>query len=658
MRNFWLIALFVLGGFQPAFGEDRQVIAGKDVDGWVAILRDPARPSHERDQAVWVIGEFGAEAKAAVPFLIERFIKLGREYYPKALHLGVDPLAKKALVQIGRPSVPALIEILNGPDEALRVCAADALGEIGPAARDAVPRLIQAVEQPEPGDYGETLHNQAILALGKIGPDAKAAVPILMGELGEDGVDTGVVVALDRIGSPPSAKVVDLFIRDADDFVRDGDESTSALLFYLGPKARAEAPRIRALLADERPVLRFEAAAILVHIDPSDTTALPVLIEALKHNPEAEPRYYSLIATLTWLGPEAKAAMPGLIAWARKAPEREDIPRALVTIDPDNPACVPLLIAALKKEDRDLVREATDCLGLLGPRARDAIPALVELIRSLAGKWTTDENLNGWSTIETAIRAVGRIDPQSPLVISALIEVIEKATALENPPEPKTDFPIIYDRDPTAAAAKVLGAIGPAAKAAVPALIARLRKPADRDFSQDAIVWTLGKIGPEAKDALPSLRELADQKVRISAAALLALHRIEPDNKEWLDRLEQWLARPQRSISNFHYVESLRYKARILGALGRSSLETDGVVRETLQWLDSMLIASTDLTGEFLPEYFESCIEALGTYGAAGREAIPRLNEYRVHRNPWIRLWATEALRQITPIAPSKAKGS
>ena len=49
---------------------------------------------------------------------------------------------------------------------------------------------------------------------------------------------------------------------------------------------------------------------------------------------------------------------------------------ALVQIDPEGTECVPALIAALKHEDDDVVDAAANYLGLLGPRAKDAVPAL------------------------------------------------------------------------------------------------------------------------------------------------------------------------------------------------------------------------------------------------------------------------------------------
>ena len=48
--------------------------------------------------------------------------------------------------------------------------------------------------------------------------------------------------------------------------------------------------------------------------------------------------------------------------------------------------------------------------------------------------------------------------------------------------------------------------------------------------------------------------------------------------------------------------------------------------------------------------------EDIGHLGRGARLASPRLNESRKHPNPWIRLWATEALERIGKVPPAKAK--
>jgi hypothetical protein len=79
-----------------------------------------------------------------------------------------------ALGQIGpaaKDAVPALIEVLKDKDDRVRNYAASALGKIGPAA---VPALMEALK-----DKDINVRNAAVRALGQIGPAAKAAVPSL-----------------------------------------------------------------------------------------------------------------------------------------------------------------------------------------------------------------------------------------------------------------------------------------------------------------------------------------------------------------------------------------------------------------------------------------------------------------------------------------------
>jgi len=85
-----------------------------------------------------------------------------------------------------REAVPALIDVIREYGQrrtsttshlTLRM-AVDSLGKIGPAARSAVPLLLDTME-----DRDGYLRAKVILALGGIGPDARAAVPLLVGIL-------------------------------------------------------------------------------------------------------------------------------------------------------------------------------------------------------------------------------------------------------------------------------------------------------------------------------------------------------------------------------------------------------------------------------------------------------------------------------------------
>jgi hypothetical protein len=52
---------------------------------------------------------------------------------------------------------------------------------------------------------------------------------------------------------------------------------------------------------------------------------------------------------------------------------------------------------------------------------------------------------------------------------------------------------------------------------------------------------------------------------------------------------------------------------------------------------------------ELLHMHTEEWLEKLGRFGVGGHLAIPQLREFQKHSDPWIRMWATEAITRVTP---------
>ena len=105
----------------------------------------------------------------------------------------------------------------------------------------------------------------------------------------------------------------------------------------------------------------------------------PALMEMLTDD-DLEVRRGATFA-LGKIGPAAKAALPAIRAnFDSKAELRPVSIWAMVHIAPDDEKiadqAVPLLIAALKREESIVRFHAADTLGLIAPRARAAIPAL------------------------------------------------------------------------------------------------------------------------------------------------------------------------------------------------------------------------------------------------------------------------------------------
>ncbi len=682
MRANLLILLILAGCLQPARAEEPHTFWGKTVEGWIAVFRDESSTEIQRQQAVQALGCFGPEAKAAVPvlidavrkgqfqdeavdalvqigagadvtvpILIDRFLKRECQHLTGQETFFYDPSMEDSLARIGGPAVPPLLEILNGPNRDMRVCAAAALGLIGTSARSAVPALIRATEHPDPNREPEILVLHAIRALGRIGPAAKAAIPVLNRllerEIPNELVSSfDIVVALDRIGAPPVRKLLD-------DFLRGDDWGVANQLAWLGPKAREVIPSLRAALTDKRPQVRFSAAIALAQIAPSVTESIPVLIEALNYLDDEVIEVGEVPKALARLGYRAKAALPSLIGLVRKGTHDTDLMMALVEIDLEGTECVPVLVEAMKSEDAGVADAAASYLGLLGRRAKGAVPALAKILT----REVEEEAGSGHYPQTSAAKALRRIGPDAKSAIPALIRALR---------DPRIAVPGVgtgekrrgdFDCSTPIAAVEALGSLGPEAKAAIPALIGIVRS-SDEDSScaslGQAAILALGQIRPEAGAAVPILRDLMqedEKKDRCQLEAVIALYQLAPDGK---DIAEKWLEKPviyeaQRGIGL-----GTEGRAMVLGAMGRTSLETDWMTRRYLKRIDWM-IALFDPRDEFDDEVTEEWFETIGSFGTAARLAIPRLNAFREHPNPWIRLWAKEALERIAEAPPTKA---
>lgn len=123
-----------------------------------------ARRWEARLRAAEALGKFGDPS--AVPALVQVFGSAEEGHYHGSGT--VRGAAVTALMKIGTPAVPALVEVLKNSDHYVRDCAAEALGEIGDTS--AVPYLIDAMKQYQMNYYVEG-------ALRKIGdPKGMAAL--------------------------------------------------------------------------------------------------------------------------------------------------------------------------------------------------------------------------------------------------------------------------------------------------------------------------------------------------------------------------------------------------------------------------------------------------------------------------------------------------
>jgi HEAT repeat protein len=210
---------------------------------------------------------------------------------------------------------------LQHKDPSIRWYAAHALGQLGPAAAEAVGPLRKMLPRAkEPHDY---VHGTAAWAIGRMGPAAQPAIPALVECLGSE------------LDASERAQYVHASAR----------RNAAWALGQFGTAAREAVPELAKLLDDEDPVVRVQAAAALWRID-RHAKAAAKLLEMLRAR---EPT-----------GSYAAAV-------------------ALGELGPDVPGALEALVEALGHPDEDTQRAASRSLGWLGQRA---VPVLRKLLTS------------------------------------------------------------------------------------------------------------------------------------------------------------------------------------------------------------------------------------------------------------------------------------
>ena len=262
---------------------------------YLDILKPMLHDADPKNQvlAADAVGHMGPDAEELVPDLVQ-LLTVSNET--------VRSHAGKALADLGVVAVPSLILALKQPEPAVRVAAADTLGNIGPAAKEAIPDLATML-----GDEDHEVSRHAASALGHIGP---AAVPELI-EVARWRSRYTTDMASTAFAS---LKADDATVRGLVQLMGNVKEDPAVRAFaakalgYMPEKAQQVQPEIIRAMGDENNDVRTAARWALGQIGPK---AIPALREALKHS---NPRIRSGAAfALGSMGPAAEEAVPDLV---------------------------------------------------------------------------------------------------------------------------------------------------------------------------------------------------------------------------------------------------------------------------------------------------------------------------------------------------------
>ena len=291
--------------------------------------------------------------------------------------------------------VERLIRELQDSDSDIRSIAAVTLGEIGPEAKDAIPALIQLLQDQDAEGFARA---NAALALGQIGERAEDAMSVLIQALRDQDkyVRRDAAGALEEIGSPRAIKaakdryrmVVTLGWIGSEDEIpaliqalqnEDKDVRVNAVVTLGQIESEDVVSVLMEALQDQDEWVRVNAAWTLGQRGERAVDAVPILIRALRDQDEWV-RYHAAMA-LGEIGESAADAVPALVHTLQDQDEwvRASAAMALGEIGEGASNAVPALMHALRDQDKHVRRYAVGALGKIG---KGTVPALIRTLKN------------------------------------------------------------------------------------------------------------------------------------------------------------------------------------------------------------------------------------------------------------------------------------
>jgi HEAT repeat protein len=561
---------------------------------------------------------------------------------------------------VGQSAVPRLLEALRDPSAAIRQGAVTALGRIvtnGVGTERAVPALVEALKDADSG-----VRRASAVALTAIDPTwdeaelaFEKAVPTLVAALASPYQDVRsyavrhLAELLDfdhnytrrttaRIAVPALA----VALADRDPAIR---EKAAAALGQIGTGAEIAVPALSKALEDESaPVRRWSAKAV-ERIGRRAATAVLPLRAALRDR-DAKVRWRAAEA-LGRIGTGAREAVPDLVAALE---DREDQARwraaeALGRIGRDAKAALPTLHAALPTEDAAGRVNIAKALWRIERRPREVVPILIDVMEN-------DANSHRYLMDDDSLGDFVSADREAFLILA------------EIGPAAKAAIPaLLWDLDGTERVTALI-AMGPEARTAVPALIPALQARHFDDLRRNA-ASVLASIGPEARDAVPALikclaAEEYDGVRHMSTVALASIGPFGPGAVSGLIGV----------LKDSYDADTLRAATDALARIGLEARQSAPAIRELLQtpsprtrvfaalalWRidhqdQAALRLLTDALKDSDAQDRGTAAMAFPSLGPDGSNVVPELIKALKDRDPGVREWVADAIGKIGPAA-------
>ena len=385
-----------------------------------------------RRKAAFALGRIAPDPTLAVNALIKAFGDDSAD---------VRAAASEGVSKIGKAAVKPLIEALKSKQVLIRHEAAQALGEIGADAKDAIPALhelflsttkeeLPKPKPPIPSPYGFSggfpggfrggfgggypgnqgppplanpyanalakigkasiaaftsalkdkrpeIRTMAVEGLGRIGTDA---VPVLVDALGEKNVDVRRMAAQVLNPLRVSDKMVVLGLAYG---LKDSDDQVKinclAALQALGTGAKLAAPALNEALSDIHHGVRQQAFQTLQNMGEDPRKGLKKALNAKDNRIRINTASIMLVN-----GVEVDLALPILVEGLKEneVDLRLQAAHALCQTGRERDRVMPILVQGLKSNTQAVQAQALQGLSMLGNQAEEAVPAIIDLFKS------------------------------------------------------------------------------------------------------------------------------------------------------------------------------------------------------------------------------------------------------------------------------------
>ncbi|MFI5380514.1 MAG: HEAT repeat domain-containing protein [Tepidisphaerales bacterium] len=320
-------------------------------------------------------------------------------------------------------------------------------------------------------------------------------------------------------------------------------------LLGLDGKAEAAGSALAQLLDDQSALVRMSAAAALLQITPSHARAVEVLACGLDSSDVAVRRHAARAAGLAGAGAAPLAGRLTVLLADSDGLVRFAALQAVATLGPDAAVARDAVVKLL--DDPQMVSDAADALGRMGPAARPALKRLAELFKAepIALRWA-------------AVRAMSQIGGAD-----AAPAVDFMIGQLKNPSEVDGYNMMVY-----------IGLLGPVAKPALPAL------ENVRIKNRPLRLMAMWSIDPESSfpwistdPAIAMMREAEFQRFIFEAFLKELGDRLQPAARALARRI---MAGTAGEVPTYAYQLMAKYPEEAVGILAAGLSDKDIAQRE------------------------------------------------------------------------------